>query len=187
MNTFFKNILYSPSKISNLSNEIKNNQKNLYNYFISNEISTYIDNSKVINNFSFNNLLTQNFINKIIFVQIKNAINIAQPLYQNYDNNDDYDENIAIQKGESEFKYLEGDEDNDDVINKGKKIFKIEFSDGVQNFYGFEYQPFSLSTQNILININKNENKFLKGIIGPNYEVIRGVFLLNNKNFKLLI
>ena len=187
MNIFFKNILYSPSKISYLSNEITNNQKNLYNYFISNEISTYIDNTKVKNNFSYNNLLSQNFINKIIFVQIKNSINIAQPLYQNYENIDDYDENIAIQKGESEFKYLEGDDDNNDNINKGKKIFKIEFFDGVQNFYGFEYQPFSLTTQNLLININKNENKYLKGIIGPNFEIIRGVFLLNNKNFKILI
>ena len=81
MNTYFKNILYSPSKISHLSNEITNNQKNLYNYFISNEISTYIDNTKVKNNFSYNNLLSQNFINKIIFVQIKNAINITKPLY----------------------------------------------------------------------------------------------------------
>ena len=186
MNTYFKNIFYSQSKTSSLSADIKNNQKNLYNYFITNDISTYIDEQKVINNFSYNNLLTQNFTNKIIFVQIKNAINIAQPMYQNYDDND-YDDNIAIQKGESEFKYLEGDDDNDEAINKGRKIFKIEFTDGPQLFYGFEYQPFSISTQNILVNINKNENKFLKGIIGPNFEVIRGILLLNDKNFKILI
>ena len=46
-------------------------------------------------------------------------------MYQNYENIDDYDENIAIQKGESEFKYLKGDDDNNDNINQGKKYFKI--------------------------------------------------------------
>ena len=46
-------------------------------------------------------------------------------MYQNYENIDDYNENIAIQKGESKFKYLEGDDDNNDNINQGKKYFKI--------------------------------------------------------------
>ena len=56
-------------------------------------------------------------------------------MYQNYENIDDYNENIAIQKGESKFKYLEGDDDNNDNINQGKKYLKLNFLMLVQNFY----------------------------------------------------
>ena len=80
-------------------------------------------------------------------------------------------------------KYLQG---NDEKTLKTEKIYyKFEFtSTGEDIFYGFEYNQFNQETHDKLSNL-KGPN-FIKVLMGPKIEVRRGIFYLNNNNFKIL-
>ena len=174
--------------INNLSEEIKSNKQLLYNHLIETNISNYIDKEKVKNNFNseyFNIEIPKSLIDNIyIYAQINSIRNVAISKeetklkeYDNLDEVDDEDNDI------DDNKYLQG---NDEKTLKTEKInYKFGLtSTGDDIFYGFEYNQFSHEIHDKLANL-KGPN-FIKAILGPNIEVRRGIFYLNNNNFKLL-
>ena len=174
---------------NSLSEEIKSDNELLYKHLISENISKYIDKEKVKNYFNseFYNLENpvQMIENKYIFVQINSIRNVAiskeETKLKEYDNLDEIedDDNDNIDDN----KYLQGDEDKS---TKTEKIYyKFGFtSTGDDIFYGFEYMQFSHDIHEKLSNV-KSDN-LLKALLGPNIEVRRGIFYLNNNNFKIL-
>ena len=74
-----------------------------------------------------------------------------------------------------------------DIIKKYEKyVWKLELTDGVNVFYGFEYHTFRDLDINQLKNITSDTNKYLKVLLGPNIDVHRGIFYLDSTNFKIL-
>ena len=75
---------------------------------------------------------------------------------------------------------------NDEKNIKTSKIYyKIGFTTtGDDLFYGFEYNQFSQEIHDKLANLNTPV--LLKVLLGPNIEVRRGIFYLDNNNFKIL-
>ena len=168
--------------------EIKSNNEALYNHLINENISNYIDKEKVKAYFDSElyNLEEplQKIENKYIFCQVISVRNIAiskeEAKYKEYDNLDEIeDEDNDIDDN----KYLQG---NDEKTLKTEKIYyKFEFtSTGEDIFYGFEYNQFNQETHDKLSNL-KGPN-FIKVLMGPKIEVRRGIFYLNNNNFKIL-
>ena len=174
--------------INNLTEEIKSNKQMLYNHLIETNISNYIDKEKVKSNFNsehFNIELAKSLIdNKFIFAQINSIRNVAiskeETKLKEYDNLDEVDEeDNAIDDN----KYLQGDEEK---IAKAEKIYyKFEFTTtGEDIFYGFEYNQFNNAIHDKLS--SKKGPNFIKVLLGPKIEIRRGIFYLNNNNFKIL-
>ena len=181
-------IFISSNYLNFLPIEIKSNNEALYNHLINENISNYIDKEKAKAYFDSElyNLEEplQKIENKYIFCQVISVRNIAiskeEAKYKEYDNLDE------IEDEDNDFddnKYLQG---NDEKNQKTSKIiFKIEFSStGDDLFYGFEYNQFSHQIHDKLSNVKKTNS--LKVLLGPNIEVRRGIFYLNDSNFKIL-
>mgnify|MGYP003571572288 CR=1 FL=1 len=181
-------IFISSNFLNSLPDEIKSNKEALYKHLVNENISNYIDKEKV--KAYFNSELynleepLQKIENKYIFCQVISVRNIAiskeEAKYKEYDNLDEIeDEDNDIDDN----KYLQG---NDEKNQKTSKIiYKFEFtSTGDDLFYGFEYNQFSHQTHDKLSNITKSN--LLKILLGPNIEVRRGIFYLNDSNFKIL-
>ena len=177
---------------NSLSEEIKSDNELLYKHLISENISKYIDKEKVKNYFNseFYNLENpvQMIENKYIFVQINSIRNVAiskeETKLKEYDNLDEIgdEDNDNIDDN----KYLQGDEDKS---TKTEKIYyKFGFtSTGDDIFYGFEYMQFNWGSHDIHEKLsNVKSDNLLKALLGPNIEVRRGIFYLNNNNFKIL-
>ena len=75
---------------------------------------------------------------------------------------------------------------NEQKITKTEKIYyKFSFTTtGDDLFYGFEYDQFSNLIHDKLSCIKGPV--FLKVLLGPKIEIRRGIFYLNNNNFKIL-
>ena len=176
------------SYINSLSDEIKLNEDKLYNHLIETNISTYIDKEKVKNYFNselYNIEVPKSLIdNKFIFAQIVSLRNVAiskeETKLKEYDNLDVVeDEDNVIDDN----KYLQG---NEQKVTKTEKIYyKFSFTTtGDDLFYGFEYDQFSNLIHDKLSCIKGPV--FLKVLLGPKIEIRRGIFYLNNNNFKIL-
>ena len=184
-----KYIYILDSYINSLNVEIKSDNNKLYKNLLETRISTYIDKDKVKNNFNsemYNLDLVKSLItNKYIFAEILSLRNIAvsteETKLKEYDNLDE------VEDEENELddnKYLQGDEEK---ITKTEKImYKFEFTTtGDDSFYGFEYSQFNNDIHEKLSSIKGPS--VIKVLLGPNIEVRRGIFYLNNQNFKLLL
>ena len=183
-----KHIFVLDDYINSLSEEIKLNNEKLYKHLIETDISKYIDKDKVKNNFNSElyNLEVPKFLidNKYIFAQINSIRNIAiskeETKLKEYDNLDEVeDEDNVIDDN----KYLQSDEEK---ISKTEKIY-YKFgltTTGEDLFYGFEYSQFSNMIHDRLSSIKGPT--FLKVLLGPKIEIRRGIFYLNNNNFKIL-
>ena len=181
-------IYISNNYLNSLPEEIKSNNEALYKHIIGENILNFIDKERVKNNFNSEtyNLEepVQKIENKYIFAQIITIRNIAiskeEAKYKEYDNLDEIeDEDNDIDDN----KYLQGNDEKN--LKTAKIIYKFGFSStGEDIFYGFEYNQFSQQILDKISNI-KGSNLF-KVILGPNIEVRRGIFYLNNTNFKIL-
>ena len=183
-----KYIFVRDNYISSLDQETKLNKDKLYKHLLESDIKNYIDKFKVQNN--FNSLIydihnIKSIINnKYIFAQIVSARNVAiskeETKQKEYDNLDEIeDEDNIIDDN----KYLQGDNEQ---VKKAERInYKLGFtSTGDDLFYGFEYSQFSKAIHDKLSSLNVSH--CLKVILGPNIEVRRGIFFLNNNNFNIL-
>ena len=181
-------IFVSDSYKNSLPEEIKSNNNALYNHLINEHISNFIDKEKAKSYFDSDKYTleepVQKIENKYIFAQIITIRNIAiskeEAKYKEYDNLDEIeDEDNDIDDN----KYLQGNEEK--TLKTEKIYYKFGFSSTGDNiFYGFEYNQFSHEIHDKLSNI-KGPNLF-KVLLGPNIEVRRGIFYLNNDNFKIL-
>ena len=173
---------------NSLSEEIKTNEEEFYKYLLKENIANFIDKERVKNYFNSELYTLEEPVkiieNKYIFAQINAIRNVAiskeEAKYKEYDNLDEIeDEDNDIDDN----KYLQG---NDEKTLKTEKIYyKFEFtSTGEDIFYGFEYNQFNQETHDKLSNL-KGPN-FIKVLMGPMIEVRRGIFYLNNNNFKIL-
>ena len=181
-------IFISSNYLNFLPIEIKSNNEALYNHLINENISNYIDKEKVKAYFNSEiyNLEEpfQKIENKYIFCQVISVRNIAiskeEAKYKEYDNLDEIEDE---DNDMDDNKYLQG---NDEKNQKTSKIiFKIEFSStGDDLFYGFEYNQFSHQIHDKFSSVKKTNS--LKVLLGPNIEVRRGIFYLNDSNLKIL-
>ena len=192
MSENLKYIYFLDSYKSQLPPEISSNSTKLYEKLLATDISEYIDKEKVKSNFNSSSYTIEQFkslINdKFIFAQIINIRNIAisneTTKMKEYDNLDDVDEDdndneINLDNN----KYLQGEETNHNKIEK--IYYKIGLSsNGEDLFYGFEFDQFSNEIVDKLSSIKGPS--FMKVLIGPKIEVRRGIFFLNNTNFKIL-
>ena len=165
------------------SPSILNSKPALYNLLLKTDIKYYIDKEKIqtsidLSQCNFQQKLTK-ITNKYIFAQLQGHSNIAEPLHAN-DNH--YDNLDVLEKTES--KFLQGDDDKSKKYEK--YVWKLELTDGVNVFYGFEYHTFRDLDINQLKNITSDTNKYLKVLLGPNIDVHRGIFYLDSTNFKIL-
>ena len=181
-------IFVSDNFINSLPEEIKSNNNSLYNKLINENITNFIDKEKTKNYFNSEIFTLEEpfklIENKYIFAQIISIRNIAiskeEAKYKEYDNLDEIeDEDNDIDDN----KYLQGNEEK--TLKTEKIYYKFGFSStGDDLFYGFEYNQFSQEIHERLANI-KGPN-YIKVLLGPNIEVRRGIFYLNNDNFKIL-
>ena len=181
-------IFVSDNFINSLPEEIKSNNNSLYNKLINESITNFIDIEKTKNYFNSEIFTLEEpfklIENKYIFAQIISIRNIAiskeEAKYKEYDNLDEIeDEDNDIDDN----KYLQGNEEK--TLKTEKIYYKFGFSStGDDLFYGFEYNQFSQEIHDRLANI-KGPN-YIKVLLGPNIEVRRGIFYLNNDNFKIL-
>ena len=143
----------------------------------------YYDLNFIVNFSNSIRLVNKVIENKYIFAQIISIRNIAiskeEAKYKEYDNLDEIeDEDNDIDDN----KYLQGNEEK--TLKTEKIYYKFGFSStGDDLFYGFEYNQFSQEIHERLANI-KGPN-YIKVLLGPNIEVRRGIFYLNNDNFIL--
>ena len=181
-------IFISSNYLNFLPIEIKSNNEALYNHLINENISNYIDKEKVKAYFNSEiyNLEEpfQKIENKYIFCQVISVRNIAiskeEAKYKEYDNLDEIEDE---DNDMDDNKYLQGNEEKNQKTSK--IIFKIEFSStGDDLFYGFEYNQFSHQIHDKLSSVKKTNS--LKVLLGPNIEVRRGIFYLNDSNLKIL-
>ena len=181
-------IFISDNYLSTLTEEIKLNKDKLYKHLINLNISNYIDKAKVKSYFNSEIYTLEEPIkkieNKYIFAQLISIRNIAiskeEAKYKEYDNLDvieDEDNDI------DDNKYLQRNDEKN--IKTSKIYYKIGFTTtGDDLFYGFEYNQFSQEIHDKLANLNTPV--LLKVLLGPNIEVRRGIFYLDNNNFKIL-
>ena len=180
---YLEYIHIKPSFLQSTDPNIVSRQKDLYNLLLKTNINEYIDKEKVkslldISQYTFDKKELK-ISNKYIFAQLQGHSNIAEPLQTN---NQDYDNLDVLEKTES--KFLQGD---DNIGIKAEKyVWKLQLTEGINTFFGFEYQSFDDKNNNILKNFNSDTNKYLKVLLGPNIDVHRGVFYLTNDNFKIL-
>ena len=182
-------IFISDNFLNSLPEEIKSDKEKLYKHLINTNISNYIDKDKVRNHFKsemYNlEVPVKKIENKYIFAQVISLRNIAiskeEAKYKEYDNLDEIeDEDNDIDDN----KYLQGNDEKN--IKTSKIYYKFEFtSTGDDSFYGFEYDQFSQGIHDKLANLKGPI--ILKVLLGPNIEVRRGIFYLNNNNFKILL
>ena len=181
-------IFISDNYFNTLPNEIKSSNENLYKHLLNENILDFIDKDKVKHNFNSQLYTLEEPVklieNKYIFVQIISIRNVAiskeETKYKEYDNLDEIeDEDNDIDDN----KYLQGNEEK--TLKTEKIYYKFGLtSTGDDLFYGFEYNQFSHEIHDKLANL-KGPN-YIKALLGPNIEVRRGIFYLNNNNFKLL-
>ena len=181
-------IIVSDNFINSLSEEVKSNNNLLYNKLINENITNFIDKEKVKNRFNSEIYTLEEpfklIENEYIFAQIMSirniAISIEEAKYKEYDNLDEIDDE---DNDIDDNKYLQGNEE------KSLKTEKIYYKFGLSStgddlFYGFEYNQFSHELHDKLSNIEGRN--YIKVLLGPNIEVRRGIFYLNNDNFKIL-
>lgn len=184
-NLILTHIYAKDEYISNLSSDVKNDEKELLSHFVKNNIAEYIDKKKVRSNvntyeFTFNNKLLK-FNNKFIFAQIIGFENIAAPKEnphkKDYDNLDEVDDD--------DNKFLQGSDSNSNAKTE-KLLVNFQFTtDGEDRFCGFEHYTFDAETAE---NIKKiNGKSCVKALIGPNFRVRRGFVYLNRENFKIFL
>lgn len=114
-----------------------------------------------------------------IFLQINGYFNIAESK-----------ENMDRKTGDNLFEVLENFEskflqsEEDEIKKVEKTVLKFEFTDGKNLLHGFEYEDLK-DFRNAMIEAFST-NKFLKVLVGPNYEIRRGIIYLKRDNIKLL-
>ena len=181
------------SYLSTINPSIKSSPSSLLKHLLNTDINEYINKDKVKQLIDFSQIKpsVKDYVinNKYIFAQIQGYANIAEPLNANA--NEEYDDLDVVEKTES--KYLQGDDDANTNSKNESVVYKLKFTNGVDEFYGFEYNKFNneilTMLKECLPNYKKenNGNKYLKCLIGPNVEIHRSIFYLNSSNFKLLI
>ena len=175
-------IFVAEAYLSQLPSNVKSSNASLYNHLLKTDISLYIDKNKVLNNCDTSKYAItekESKINKFIFAQIQGHSNIAEPLIVDQHHYDNLD---VVEKTES--KFLQGE---DDIGKKYEKIiWKFQFNDGANLFYGFEYEEFNPNEISLMKNFSNESNKFMKVLIGPIVEVRRGIFYLTKRNFRIL-
>jgi hypothetical protein len=177
-----KNIFCKTSWIKNKIEIYKNSNKietDIYKEILSTDIKEFIDPDRVKNYCDLNTYLDfntkqKNINDKTIFAQIIGYSNIAEPSEKQEKNEESLD---VLDQFES--KFLQGD---DDSHKKAEKVvLKFQLSNGINTFYGFEYE--NVKAFNDLVNKESNHPKIL---IGPKVEIRRGIFYLKNDNVLLL-
>lgn len=154
-------------------------QAQIFNFLLKEDLLLYVDKDKAISHIDISKYdfpsKVLNISNKLFFAQILSYSNIAEPVSNGEKGEDNLD---VLEKTES--KFLQGD--NEGGKKAEKVIYKFQLTDGVCNFFGFEYEPL-VNLQNTLKDIN---NKYPKVMIGPNVEIRRGIFYFNKNNFKIV-
>lgn len=146
---------------------------------INTDINIFIDKDRAKNHFDLtlhNNFSTKLFeINMNIFMQILGYSNIAEPSENINKSSDNLD---VLDNFESKYLQSEGEE-----IKKSEKVLlKFELTEGIEKYYGFEYE----NLNELKTNLNSTTNKFPKIYLGPKTEIRRGIIYMRNSNVKLL-
>ena len=166
------------STLITLNNRITEVQLNSYimNEISKKDINSFIDKNQIseLTKGLFESKIKSNIHKGYFFIQIEKFINIADPLV--IINN----QSEEIEKLESKFLANEEEEDPE-ILQKNdlKSLLKFTFSNGNEEFYGYEYEKLDLLTDFTI-------NKFQKIILGPEIEIRRGLIYLRNLNFSLL-
>jgi predicted amino acid racemase len=170
-----KNWLKDKVEIHKNSNKIEDK---ILSEIISSDISNFIDIEKVTAHCKISDFakfdIKEKKINKNIFFQIKGYSNIAEPS-EKVDKSGDID---VLENFDSKYLQSEGEENK----KSEKVVLKFELTDGVETIYGFEYEDLKDLKKNLI----SSENKFVKVVVGPNFEVRRGIIYLKNDNINLL-
>ncbi len=115
-------------------------------------------------------------LNNYFLMQIIGYSNIAEPSENLNKSSDNLD---VLDNFESKYLQSEGEE-----IKKTEKVLlKFEMTEGIDKYYGFEYE----NLNDLKAFLNSTNNKFPKIIIGPKTEIRRGIIYLRNNNTKLLL
>ena len=114
-------------------------------------------------------------LNNYFLMQIIGYSNIAEPSenLNKSSNNLDVLDNL-----DSKFLQSEGEEKK----KTEKILLKFEMTEGIDKYYGFEYE----NLNELKASFNSSSNKFPKIILGPKTEIRRGILFLRNNNTKLL-
>ena len=161
----------------NMYKKKENIEECVYKDIISTNITEFIDkeNLKILP--SSEEKFKQEKAN--IFLQINGYFNIAESK-----------ENMEKKKGENLFEVLENFEskflqsEEEEVKKVEKTVLKYEFTDGKSVIHGFEYEDLKDFRQAMIQAFSTN--KFIKVLIGPTFEVRRGIIYLKKDNIKLL-
>ena len=173
--TNLSHIHVSDSYLSTMNPSIKSSSSSLLKHFLSTDIVSYINKDKVKQLIDFSQIKPSvkdyTINNKYIFAQIQGYANIAEPL--NANTHEDYDDLDVVEKTES--KYLQGDDDANTNDKNENVVYKLKFTNGVEEFYGFEYNKFN----NEILTVLKYLNAFT-----PNGEKPAGAYYYAvNDNF----
>jgi hypothetical protein len=114
-----------------------------------------------------------------LFLQINGYLNIAESKESQEKKKE---ENLldVLENFESKFLQSEGEE----VKKVERTVLKFELTDGKSIIHGFEYEDLKEFRQAMISALSLN--KFLKVIVGPSYEIRRGIIYLKKDNIKLL-
>lgn len=179
------NVIYVSSDYLKDNNLDINNKQHYIDHILSNDLKKYIDVTKVLlhldtstffndkcNDFSYYN-------NTYLFAQINEVSNIAVAKESSIE----YD-NLDVDKNEDN-DYLGGEDAPQYNTNINKYCWKFSFTDGVKEFFGFEYKSLGMDLTNFL---KKNDvsDKYYKVLIGPSFMVRYGIIMLTSQNFKFL-
>jgi len=162
---------------------IKNSRKleeEIMKEIINTDINSFIDKERTKNYLNLSthtNFSTKLYeLNKIIFMQILGYSNIAEPIENVNKSSDNLD---VLENFESKYLQSEGEE----MKKTEKVLLKFELTEGIDKYYGFEYE--SLIDLRNSLNTASN-SKFPKILIGPKTEIRRGILYMRNNNIKLL-
>ena len=108
-------------------------------------------------------------------MQISGYSNIAEPSENINKSSDNLD---VLDNFESKYLQSEGEE----LKRTEKVLLKFEMTEGVETYYGFEYE----NLNDLKASLKSSDNKFPKILIGPKTEIRRGIIYLRNNNTKLL-
>jgi hypothetical protein len=147
---------------------------------INTDINTFIDKERTKNYLHLSkhtNFSTKLYeFNKFIFIKILGYSNIAEPIENVNKSSDNLD---VLDNFESKYLQSEGEE----MKKTEKVLLKFELTEGIDKYYGFEYE----SLNDLRNSLNSASNtKFPKILIGPKTEIRRGIIYMRNNNIKLL-
>jgi hypothetical protein len=149
----------------------------IYKEAILSDIKDFIDKDK-LKKFPSNDEKLK-FENGTIFLQINGYLNIAESK-ESQDKKKEENLLDVLDNFESKFLQAEGEE----VKRVERTVLKFEFTDGYSIVHGFEYEDLKEFRQAMISTLAGN--KFLKVIVGPTYEMRRGIIYLKKDNIKLL-